>query len=172
MTSSSPDLETSLRKLQGEVSQHRTSSVCANMQASQCGNTGRGHDFHRNLNHVTTHPGSVPLSYHHACCSRRREADEAVILHITSVSIRANGTYKEVTIQAQIVRVGRSLSGLERGDAITVKYEVSTVPFPGPRPVPILRKNEVYPAFLNKSGNSYVPAAFGESFNSKPETPR
>lgn len=102
----------------------------------------------------------------------RREADEAVILHITSVSIRANGTYKEVTIQAQIVRVGRSLSGLERGDTITVKYEVSTVPFPGPRPVPILRKNEVYPAFLNKSGNSYVPAAFGESFNSKPETPR
>ncbi|MFO0812511.1 MAG: hypothetical protein U0796_04800 [Gemmatales bacterium] len=90
-------------------------------------------------------------------------------MHVLNVSVRPNGTEREVTVQARIVRVGRTLSGLDKGDTITVKYAYSTVPFPGPRPVPLLRKNEVYPAFLRASGNHYEPAAYGESFNSKPE---
>ena len=99
----------------------------------------------------------------------RREADEAVVMHVLSVSVKANGTEREVTVQARLVRVARTLSGLDKGDTITVKYTYSTVPYPGPRQVPLLRKNEVYPAFLRKADNYYEPAAYGESFNSKPE---
>lgn len=92
-----------------------------------------------------------------------------MVIQITSVSVVTNGTYKNVTLGARVLRVGRSKSGVSKDDNITIKYEVSTVPFPGPRPVPILRKNQVYPAFLKINGRSYEPAAYGESFNAKPE---
>jgi len=99
----------------------------------------------------------------------RREAEEAVMIQVTSVRVERNADYKNVTLGARVLRVGRSKSGLAKDDNITIKYEVSMVPFPGPRPVPILNKNQTYPAFLRSNGGLYEPAAYGMSFNSKPE---
>lgn len=99
----------------------------------------------------------------------RREAEEAVVIQVTSVRVERNGDYKQVTLGARVLRVGRSQSGLAQGDTITIKYEVSMVPFPGPRPVPILNKGQTYPAFLRSRGNSYEPAAYGMSFDARRE---
>ncbi|HQR07635.1 MAG TPA: hypothetical protein PLN21_12480 [Gemmatales bacterium] len=99
----------------------------------------------------------------------RREAEEALVIQITSVRVERDGDYKNVTLEARVLRVGRSKSGLAKDDNITIKYEVSMVPFPGPRPVSILNRNQTYPAFLKSNGNTYEPAAYGMSFNSRPE---
>jgi len=99
----------------------------------------------------------------------RIDADEALVLQVTSVKIVTSENYKNVTVQAKVLRVARSKSGLTKGDTVTLKYEVSTIPFPGPRPIPILQKNVIYPAFLKKRGGNFEPAAYGESFNSRSE---
>ena len=99
----------------------------------------------------------------------RRESEEAVMIQVTSVQVIRNGDYKNVTLGVRVLRVGRSKSGLSQGDTITIKYEVSMIPVTGPRPVPILNRNQMYPAYLKSNGNTYEPAAYGMSFHSRPE---
>jgi hypothetical protein len=57
---------------------------------------------------------------------------------------------------------------------VTIRYQArdpAKVNFAGPRPVPILKQGEVYPAFLNHNvgRGDFEPAAFGASFLMTPE---
>lgn len=74
----------------------------------------------------------------------------------------------EVTLEAQIVSVTASTSGLKTGDRITISYTYRKLgrDVAGPRPIPIQRKGTITPAFLDfdSESNTYVPAARGASF--------
>jgi hypothetical protein len=99
----------------------------------------------------------------------RIEAQEAVTIVVQSAKVVEAGNSKHVTIEAKVLGVERSKAGLKKGDKITIKYSVPSVAMPGPVPTPILEADGFYPAFLNKSGSDYVPAAHGWSFKMTPE---
>lgn len=99
----------------------------------------------------------------------RAEADDALVIQVTGVNVDTKSTAREVTVQAKVLGVERSKSGLKKGDNITFNYRISTVQVPGPRPIPLLVKGDVYPAFLKTMGKSLEPAAYGESFKMTPE---
>lgn len=75
---------------------------------------------------------------------------------------------KEVTLEAEVVSVRRSKSGLKTGDTIAVFYVHEIRPFGmvGPSILPLLEENEIYLAYLTFDDVSkrYVPAARGHSF--------
>ena len=105
----------------------------------------------------------------------RREAQDAIIIEVESVTARElKAGWTDVTMTARVVYVERSKAVLKNGARITIRYESrdpNKVNFPGPRPIPILKKGETYPAFLNGNEGTKVfePAAFGESFVMTPE---
>lgn len=94
----------------------------------------------------------------------RADADEAIIIHVTDVKIALMGGDQSVTVEAKVLAVERSKNGLKKGDTITIVYTILGKPVVGPLPVPLLEKGEDYPAFLNKKGQIYEPAAYGWSF--------
>jgi hypothetical protein len=69
-------------------------------------------------------------------------------------------------LEAKILEAERAGS-LKKDDLIVIRYSISAADLEGPgaRPVPILERGGVYPAFLN-----YTPAAYGESFKMTPES--
>ena len=99
----------------------------------------------------------------------RIKAEEAIIIQVTSVRVTPAGGHKDVTVNAKVVGLERTKNGLKRGDAITIKYMITDTPIPGPEPIPVIEKDIIYPACLNKSGTDYAPAAFGWSFRMTPE---
>jgi len=101
----------------------------------------------------------------------RVEAEDAVTFQVTSVKEAAGEKAKEVTVEAKVLGVERSKAGLKKGDAVTITYSVPTILRPGPTPVPVLDRDGVYPAFLNKRGKTFAPAAAGSSFRMTPEPP-
>ncbi|HEY1188048.1 MAG TPA: hypothetical protein VGE74_10350 [Gemmata sp.] len=96
----------------------------------------------------------------------RAGAEEAVTIQVVTVVSGANG---DVGVQAKVLGVERSKSGLKKGDTVSIKYTVPAKGTVGPTPVPVLEKDEVYPAFLNKKGDEFAPAAYGSSFKMTPE---
>jgi outer membrane protein OmpA-like peptidoglycan-associated protein len=72
-----------------------------------------------------------------------------------------------VAVQAEVLRVDRSASGLLPGKTIYISYrqEKRSAGWVGPGQVPSLSKGEVRPAFLEHvEGNVYAPAAGARSF--------
>ena len=76
---------------------------------------------------------------------------------------------KELTVEAKVLKISTSKSGLKVGDVITIVYSRVINRHPGwvgPSPIPLVERGEVYYAFLRKDceENYYTPAARGESF--------
>src|SRR5580692_11370075 len=82
----------------------------------------------------------------------RIDAEEAVTIEVTSVKIALMGGDKSLTVEAKVLGVERSKSGLKKGDSVTIRYDIPAKPPIGPAPPPVLEKDSVYPAFLNKKG--------------------
>jgi hypothetical protein len=101
------------------------------------------------------------------------DADSAATILVNSVKTAQANDGKNVTIEAKVLGVERSKSGLKKGEFITITYFVRDPgkPFAGPRPIPLLEKDTVYPAFLVPGSNqrTFEPAAHGESFKMTPE---
>jgi len=92
---------------------------------------------------------------HPVVTSERHRSGDGMLIHT------------RVEAEAAVEKVERSVSGLKPGDTIRIRY-VSTraePPMPGPRPIPVLKRGESYPAFLlGVSKGLYAPAAKGASF--------
>ena len=106
----------------------------------------------------------------------RIKAQEALIIEVESVTTKEiKEGFAEVILEARIVAVERSKSRLKKGSKIMIRYEsldtVKVPVHPGPRPIPILKKGEFYPAFLDekKGTREFEPAAAGESFHMTPD---
>ena len=107
----------------------------------------------------------------------RAKAEEALIIEVDSVKTHEREPgWLDVVVTARVVRVERSKARLKKGGTVTVRYESLDrtklkKPVIGPRAVPLLKKGEFYPAFLNvtKETKEYQPAAYGESFVMTPE---
>lgn len=99
----------------------------------------------------------------------RVEAELVLTIQIVSVKEVVNGASKDVTVTARVLGVERSAFGTKKGEEITITYTDSVKPPPGSEPMPTLEKDGVYPAFLNRSGKGYQPAAWVASFRMTPE---
>ena len=76
---------------------------------------------------------------------------------------------REIEIEAIVTRVTKSASGLTIGQSIQICYTHFTPGngWAGPRPIPILKEDRKYPAYLSKDSDAcYGPAARGYSFES------
>jgi hypothetical protein len=75
-----------------------------------------------------------------------------------------------VTVNAEVMVVHRSRTGLREGDQITIAYTHSKLRkgWAGPRPIPILKRKSETSAFLSfdERKKVYVPSARGYSFES------
>ena len=70
-------------------------------------------------------------------------------------------------LEATVLAVTRSKSGLKKGDKIVIIYEHKKLRgAAGPSPIPKLTKGQKYPAWLKKDAKGhYSPAARGYSFH-------
>ncbi|MDG1071843.1 MAG: hypothetical protein P8P32_09545 [Akkermansiaceae bacterium] len=69
-------------------------------------------------------------------------------------------------LEATVLSVTRSKSGLKAGDKIVITYQHRKSRGPGPRPIPKLANGGKYPAWLSKTAEgTYSPAARGFSFS-------
>lgn len=106
----------------------------------------------------------------------QERAMEALVVRVTNVrtsvsSEKHSGGFMlintKVDAEARVEKVERTGTGLKPGDTIRIQY-VSTrasEPVSGPRPIPVLKRGESYPAFLLAvSRGLYAPAAKGASF--------
>ncbi len=96
------------------------------------------------------------------------QAQEALTIEVLDVNkewcIICRGP-RAIEVKAKVTAVKRSKNGLKGGETLTIKYKhVPLGDRSGPRAIPILREKNSYPAFLNKSGDFYRPAARGNSF--------
>ena len=109
------------------------------------------------------------LSPHHYK-GLQRNAPESLLISVTKVQTHQFfSNTKGVTVKAKVEMVKRSKSGLKSGDIITIVYNTASSKPKGrvgPSSVPVLKKGELYNAFLKKYGDSdsYEPAARGKSF--------
>lgn len=96
----------------------------------------------------------------------QKNAPEYLNLQILSVKTEKASESINVEIEAKVMAVHQSKSQVKPGDVIHLHYVHNTKPLVGPRPIPILEKGKVYPAFLTKSEDQefYEPAAMGRSF--------
>jgi hypothetical protein len=100
-------------------------------------------------------------------------ASEALIVQILSVKTKkgSEAGLLGVTVKAKAIAVQRSKTGVKKGSEISIQYTNDSRNIPGAREIPVLKKGEIYPAFLSRSNNAkiYQPVAYGESFNMTPE---
>ena len=108
----------------------------------------------------------------------QRRAPEYVTIKVKATNMdetKTSGEWKEerMSVQAEVLQVERSKSGLKAGDLIHIKYTNTKQrdPLSGAtavwaRPVPRLREGTTCPAYLWKSEDKadYEPAAGGFSF--------
>lgn len=101
---------------------------------------------------------------------RQDKAPEALVIKVRSVKTREvkqpKVTRTELTIEAEIQKVERSATKLTPGSVIRIYYERNEYaqPIAGPSEVPVLKEGQVYPAYLERVGFIYAPAAGGYSF--------
>jgi hypothetical protein len=82
----------------------------------------------------------------------------------------SDASTKDVSMLAQVLKVGRSASKLKPGDMITVNYKIVSHPagWVGPGEVPILEENKESVAYLKAvdgGEQEYAPAAGAMSFD-------
>lgn len=100
----------------------------------------------------------------------QKNAPESLLIKVDSVRTSSSMvTENAVTVEAEVINVIRSKSGLRKGDRITIAYSTfASRPggWVGPSPIPVLEKDKIYSAFLKKDAvsNLYLPAAKGRSF--------
>ena len=73
----------------------------------------------------------------------------------------------KVEAQAQVTAVAKTSTGLKAGDSIRIEYmsQRAEPAITGPRPIPIVKTGETYPAFMvGVSRGVYGAAARGASF--------
>ena len=90
-----------------------------------------------------------------AVTSERHRSGDGMLIHT------------RVEAEATVEKVERSASGLKPGDTIRIQYLSTRAepPMAGPRPLPVLKRGEAYPAFLlGVSKGVYAPTAKGASF--------
>jgi hypothetical protein len=120
--------------------------------------------------------GSIPLTLAELPPSVyqqwRQAAPESLAIKVLSVKQTVQNEPNEkrvgVAVQAQVLTVERSQSGIKPGAIITINYvhhEYDRT-LAGPSQVPILRAGQECSAYLKKDENraSYSPAAGGHSF--------
>ncbi len=111
--------------------------------------------------------GEIQLKYY---IEDQQKSPEVLTIKVTDVSkdFCFFCDTRRITIEAKILEVDRSSSGLVKGDKITVIYDhfIPSGDWAGPRPIPLLQEGMIYPAFLKKNAqnNFYYPAARGYSF--------
>jgi hypothetical protein len=100
------------------------------------------------------------------------DAPEVLRIQVLRVTEQAasNTSTKDVSMLAQVLKVGRSASKLKPGDMITVNYKVVAHPpgWVGPGEVPILEENKETVAYLkiaDGSEQAYAPAAGAMTFD-------
>jgi hypothetical protein len=98
-------------------------------------------------------------------------APESLVIKVLSVKTKRADEPQlvrvSVTVEARVERVSRTESGLKRGQVIRIKYEhrQHKEPMAGPSEVPVLKRRQVYPAYLKKGdAGAYSPAAGGYTF--------
>lgn len=101
----------------------------------------------------------------------QREASEVLRLNVLRVDVEATdeaGT-EDVTLVAEVLKVGRSKAKIKQGDLITIKYRVVERPkgWAGPGEVPVPEQATETVAFLNpvEGTADYAPAAGAMSFS-------
>ena len=93
------------------------------------------------------------------------------VLRVTSPRQSLFSSTRTVTVNARVESVSFSASQLSEGDTITIEYTTFTPGrgWVGPRPIPILKRGDSYPAFLilDRETTRYLPAARGYSFSAR-----
>ena len=92
----------------------------------------------------------------------------------TQRSEDANSVHIKVEARAKVRTVQRSKGGVKEGEVITIRYTHSghKEPIAGPSAVPILKKGAVCPAYLEKKGEWFGPAAGGYTFHTMAPEPK
>lgn len=102
-----------------------------------------------------------------AYCVMQTDAPEKLSIVVQSVSTTGAIGDRDVTVSAHVNSVERSVSGTRAGDTITIRYHTAV----GGPPVldawltDIPHVGDASPAFLNKDGNTFSPAAGEFSFS-------
>jgi hypothetical protein len=104
----------------------------------------------------------------------RVDADEAIIIEVTSVTTEKRSPQEEIVkAEARVLAVERSKNKLVKGDTIRIEYPRAIDNRPGPGWPDVLEKGAIVPAFLDKTSNAdgktYEAAAHGGSFTMTPE---
>jgi hypothetical protein len=101
----------------------------------------------------------------------QKNAPESLLIKVHHLQINSSiVTDTTIRLEAEVIDVIRSKSGLKKGDRISILYR-TFISRPGgwvgPSPIPVLEKDKIYSAFLKKGeeSNLYLPAAKGKSFN-------
>lgn len=102
---------------------------------------------------------------------QQQAASEYLEIKVWSIKTSESdaGEYRsiEVVVDAEVLIVERSASGMKPGAKIRISYQHRDYqhPLAGASQVPILERDKIYPAFLKKSAAGvYEPAAGGKSF--------
>lgn len=100
------------------------------------------------------------------------ESPEVLQIRIEQVSSKPVSLFdwsKRIeSVQATVLKVTRSKSGVKTGDRISIRYErlIPKGGWAGPSPAPQLEKGKEYPAYLEKTTDGiYSLAAKGMSFS-------
>nr|WP_319474162.1 hypothetical protein [uncultured Sphaerochaeta sp.] len=110
----------------------------------------------------------APVEYR----SMQLNAPEQLHLSVISVAKRWRPFSGDtaITVKAEVIGVVASETNLVEGDSITISYVHQKLKkgWAGPRPIPILKRKTMTPAFLayDKESKIYMPAARGASFDS------
>ncbi|MGJ8643621.1 MAG: hypothetical protein ACSHX9_09455 [Luteolibacter sp.] len=102
----------------------------------------------------------------------QKKASESLKIRVDKVTSEKLGLLdfsgnRNQTVEATVIFVTRTGSGLKSGDVIVIQY-LARKPdekIAGPRPIPKLQEGKEYPAWLSKAeAGHYEPAARGFSF--------
>ena len=97
-------------------------------------------------------------------------APEALVIKVRSVKTQETkepkATATKFTVEAEVEKVERSATRLAPGGIIKIVYSRReySEPLVGPSELPVLKDGQIYPAYLSREGDTYVPAAGGSSF--------
>jgi len=105
----------------------------------------------------------------YAYAESQQDSPEKLVVKVLSTSREDVEDGLLVEMQAQVMSIARTASGLSEGDVITIVYGQKNNPdgMVGPGPIPLLREGITSPAFLifNKNKAVYYPSAGSFSFD-------
>jgi len=100
------------------------------------------------------------------------EAPEVLQIRVEQVASKPVSLFdwskRTESVQATVLKVTRSKSGVKKGDRISIRYErlIPKGGWAGPSPAPPLEKGQEYPAYLEKAQDgTFGLGAKGKSFS-------